>query len=438
MTHFRALGSDNEHAFMGQFLPAAFLPGELEVIGERGMSWLRVEGAARDPELTEGLAARVADPLWFLARQWQVGEFHGEDASSPILVTATIAHTPLTAFAPGRGDGKEDALDRADADRPLEVLVEQESTEDDIRLPLEQGWVLLHSLVEAGARVRSSTAGGALSRPRCRRIASRSARTGSMGILARRSIDGAALAAELRADPNALPDLFDRIGVSRDRRTAISRIFTGWLNGVQDAVRTPSTSSCWREKSLEYQFRVSAPLGESEMRSTLPSIAEGRSTGTTSDGRRGEAARRRRKAQPQDDHAAADAAALPRDARAPFSQISRTIRSHWAISRRHPMTSCAPSWGLSPPFTTTIGSRCRVLPSGSIARIERIVVHDDYGKSHEIRATAVNDGPDPVGVLRDRRRRRTRRAPTRRPPQSADAACAGARGRRGRPGSRTD
>ena len=30
MTHFRALGPDKEHDFMGQFLPAVFLPGELE------------------------------------------------------------------------------------------------------------------------------------------------------------------------------------------------------------------------------------------------------------------------------------------------------------------------------------------------------------------------------------------------------------------------
>jgi len=51
-----------------------------------------------DIALTEGLTARTADPLWALARQWQVGEFHGEDAASPIVVTAEVAYTPLTAF----------------------------------------------------------------------------------------------------------------------------------------------------------------------------------------------------------------------------------------------------------------------------------------------------------------------------------------------------
>ena len=31
------------------------------------------------------LSARVFDPLWLLTRQWQVGEFQGEDAGMPVL-----------------------------------------------------------------------------------------------------------------------------------------------------------------------------------------------------------------------------------------------------------------------------------------------------------------------------------------------------------------
>jgi hypothetical protein len=32
-------------------------------------------------DLKHSLAAQVRDPLWFLARQWQLGEFRGEDAA---------------------------------------------------------------------------------------------------------------------------------------------------------------------------------------------------------------------------------------------------------------------------------------------------------------------------------------------------------------------
>jgi hypothetical protein len=55
------------------------------------MIWLlRIEGAGVDPELTEGLSACIADPLWLLARQWQVGEFRAKDAASPVVLRAEV------------------------------------------------------------------------------------------------------------------------------------------------------------------------------------------------------------------------------------------------------------------------------------------------------------------------------------------------------------
>jgi hypothetical protein len=46
-------------------------------------------------DLDEGLRARVADPVWFLTRQWQLGELQGEDASSPAFVSVVSEHRPL-------------------------------------------------------------------------------------------------------------------------------------------------------------------------------------------------------------------------------------------------------------------------------------------------------------------------------------------------------
>jgi hypothetical protein len=48
------------------------------------------------PDLDEGLRARVADPVWFLTRQWQLGEHQGEDVSTPVVVTAAPQHVPIT------------------------------------------------------------------------------------------------------------------------------------------------------------------------------------------------------------------------------------------------------------------------------------------------------------------------------------------------------
>ena len=48
----------------------------------------RIEGRSRDASSESGLSMRIADPLWMLGRQWQFGEFKGEDNGSPISATA--------------------------------------------------------------------------------------------------------------------------------------------------------------------------------------------------------------------------------------------------------------------------------------------------------------------------------------------------------------
>jgi hypothetical protein len=49
----------------------------------------------RRADSDEGLRARVADPVWFLSRQWQLGEHQGEDASTPVVVTCAPRHVPI-------------------------------------------------------------------------------------------------------------------------------------------------------------------------------------------------------------------------------------------------------------------------------------------------------------------------------------------------------
>lgn len=49
-------------------------------------TWQRIEPRCRQNNFARGIQARTADPLWMLARQWQMGEFQAEDAGSPIEV----------------------------------------------------------------------------------------------------------------------------------------------------------------------------------------------------------------------------------------------------------------------------------------------------------------------------------------------------------------
>ena len=94
------------------------------------VGWDRVEAMARSEGLSDGLQAKIADPQWMLARQWQVGEFRGDDAAQPAAIQATWRTVPLTGYhGPGRprpGDPPHD-LPR---DRPLESIVEASASPD--------------------------------------------------------------------------------------------------------------------------------------------------------------------------------------------------------------------------------------------------------------------------------------------------------------------
>ena len=109
-------------------------------------TWKRLEAGLVDDNLEEGLEARIADPLWMLARQWQVGEFHGEDAASPVFIEAEVEATPLSHFRSGRPSENNPVYRRNRVDVPLETFVERESIELDaahFRLNAEAGMLLL-------------------------------------------------------------------------------------------------------------------------------------------------------------------------------------------------------------------------------------------------------------------------------------------------------
>ena len=371
------------------------------------MSWWRVEGSCRDSQVAEGLAARVADPLWALARQWQVGEFVGEDAASPIVVTADVAHTTLSTFAQGHGKEKG-VLDHAvKADRPLEVLVEQETVDDDVRLRLEQGWLLLRRLAAAGV----SKAAVALARYKIVLATDDgwdAVGRGQIELLARRSIDGLRLAAELsgagsgvsQTDPaaveRAIRELVGDLGVPPAQTAAVGAIVSDWLDRVQQFIRLPQTQSCWRTEPLEYQFRVAAALVSGEVSLSASEYRGGsldwfhfkRAAGDTL-GAEGKPQTRSITVLPtplrfhgmpaarfwtiEDDLVSfGDLIAGPEDfVRAVVGAFAAVYADDWMV------VPC-------------------VLPVGSLSRIEKLTVYDDYGQTHEIKATAVLDGPDRV------------------------------------------
>jgi hypothetical protein len=83
-----------------------------------GTQQLHTSNVSRD--IDDGLEARISDPLWFLARQWQIGEFEAEDGGRPMRVVVTAQLFPVNKLE--RGSERTDVR----PDEPLEHQVEAE------------------------------------------------------------------------------------------------------------------------------------------------------------------------------------------------------------------------------------------------------------------------------------------------------------------------
>src|SRR6185295_3387110 len=115
---------------------------------------MKLEPQCRNADMTAGLQARTYDPLWLLARQWQTGEFLGEDNGSPIATQWRGECAPLTRYQPGQlaagatADGQP--FDRRAI--PLETVVEREAARpgensvDKLRFAVEAGQHFLRML----------------------------------------------------------------------------------------------------------------------------------------------------------------------------------------------------------------------------------------------------------------------------------------------------
>src|SRR5215218_8117629 len=64
-------------------------------------SWMRLEPRSRNAEMNTSLQARIYDPLWLPARQWQLGEFQGEDNGSPVMARWRAEAARLTRYHSG-------------------------------------------------------------------------------------------------------------------------------------------------------------------------------------------------------------------------------------------------------------------------------------------------------------------------------------------------
>lgn len=110
--------------------------------------WNRLEPRPRSPSIAETLAAKIRDPLWMLTRQWQFGEFQGEDAASPAYIKLSTKLAPLVGWR--AKDDQEFQPISGEAPSPLEEMIESEPFSPNLLLRVEIGQVFETLLNQTG------------------------------------------------------------------------------------------------------------------------------------------------------------------------------------------------------------------------------------------------------------------------------------------------
>jgi hypothetical protein len=207
--------------------------------------------------MAPGLEARTADPLWLLARQWQVGEFRGEDAGSPVGVRVRAECAPLSRF---RGEGAGTGSPAADLDPglPLEAVVEREPTAlaRDLRLAAELGQEFLRCLREAGAEYAVPLAiehYPLSATPPGPGAPVDDATTGYLAVVAGRCPDGVALWLDLADRP--LPS---RIPVAAPYLRHLEQAVARWRDHAGLPTDAGTDHRAWNRERFSYAFAVSA------------------------------------------------------------------------------------------------------------------------------------------------------------------------------------
>ncbi len=225
------------------------------------VSWNRLEGRPRAEDFDRSLKAEVCDPLWMLCRQWQFGEFQGEDAGSAMAAKVQVRTAQINRYA-----GRDSGAVAFDNSLPLETKVEREPIPLDLMTRAQMGrhWLKLIRPLGNNLGTRYLAEFGFLDpQPGLEEAQLQSDRLAlqTLRALKGRAVDGGRLLLAMRADPDqhaawlaeTVPNATLRRGL-----TGAAQDFQRWFQRTYsqpEALDDPA----WADSYLEYQFACATP-----------------------------------------------------------------------------------------------------------------------------------------------------------------------------------
>ena len=220
--------------------------------------WNRLEGRPRTDAFERALGAEVRDALWLLTRQWQMGEFHGDNAASPILAKVHLATSQLARYRAGAHEPEP-----FDPGIPLETRVEARAIESfplDLRLLMGRQWLkLMRDVGDFSGEFLAAYPIEAVD-PADAAVCAHPEAWSAHAAVAQRRVDGARLYAHLGTGGHA----WDGIAALDPHRAAVDERATRFRAWFARLIHQPGAGDAWVPDRLEYQFACSAPEAERE------------------------------------------------------------------------------------------------------------------------------------------------------------------------------
>ncbi|WP_283138990.1 hypothetical protein [Rhizohabitans arisaemae] len=238
--------------------------------------WNRVEGRPRTTEFGRALRAEVRDALWQLTRQWQFGEFRGEDAGSPVTAQYHLNTTRPTRFRAGDAppaDLPGDPLEAVVERRPVPFTVGADPVSLDLRLILGRRWLkMIHrslrdEFTEHYAIKPPDPAAAADTA-----IVSDPQTWAGVAAVAGRAMDGYLLYRHLKAGGRPYDGMHVPHG-HKDELDEAAPLFVAWFEGL---ITQPGGPAAWDPQRLEHRFALGAPTADGERVLTAEEYPGGR------------------------------------------------------------------------------------------------------------------------------------------------------------------
>ena len=254
-------------------------------------SWMRLEPRSRNAEMTTSLQARIYDPLWLLARQWQLGEFQGEDNGSPVIARWRAEAARLTRYHSGAiaPNTRINAPSYDCSRMPLETLVERETIRpatnqpakpEKLRLAAEAGQQFLRMLEQQplsrnyrDAFIRQYPFPALTTEQRATLDGDS---LGFFDLMASRVPDGRRLYAEFRSTSAGAIVIAPALQIAPADLAEVEKTARLWLQWFETLFSEPEAANpSWLPERMEYAFSVGTGFSDGESVLTAHEYFEG-------------------------------------------------------------------------------------------------------------------------------------------------------------------